>query len=384
MNYKKILLPTLLFIGFATIALAQKMVPKNLVPNPSFEFLIDLPLRPNLNNYFECEPLSGYIPFQRNLGFWKTANKNTPDLRVVEGKSFSACRNRYDYCVRPKRGRVMVGIITYMSNYTSDTYREYIQVKLKGVVKPGIKTFVELWICKDRKAKLVSNNIGFHFSQRPFNKDTHGNVKVKPQVNWTKVVNEEEQKWEKVSGYFYPDKPYIYLTIGNFGTNDSTIYKESEQHSGHARLQPYASYLIDEVRVWQEGDTLEEEVIYELAKTKKVEPEPVVLKNINFETNSAKLLNSSFDELNKLLAYMQEHPQIKIAIHGHTDNEGEHIDNIELSNARAKAVLAFLTAKGVADERLEFRGFGEEKPIASNDTNEGRLTNRRVEFVVLE
>lgn len=361
-------------------SIAQKWVPKNLVPNPSFEHLIHLPLRPNMHNYFEKEPLSGFIPFQKNMAFWKSANKNTPDLRIVDSENYADGRRAFEYFVKPKRGRAMVGVITYLSNYSSNTYREYLTVKLLGTVKPGIKTYVELWICKDRKAKLVSNNIGFYFSQRPVEEDIRENLSVKPQFNWTKVINKDDQKWEKIEGYFIPDKPYIYLTIGNFGDNENTIQQKSEHHSAHARLAPYASYLIDEVRVWQEGDTLmEERPHYHIVKKK-----PMRLENIHFETNSAQLKDASFEELNRLLGFLKENPKLKIAIHGHTDNVGADDFNLVLSQSRAEAVRNYLTEKGVDLERLGAKGFGETVPVASNDDKEGRLLNRRVEFVVQE
>ena len=80
---------------------------------------------------------------------------------------------------------------------------------------------------------------------------------------------------------------------------------------------------------------------------------------------------------------MKENPSLKIQINGHTDNVGKDADNLILSDARAKSVIAYLVAKGIADARLSFKGFGAAVPIAKNDSEEGRAMNRRTEAVVV-
>jgi outer membrane protein OmpA-like peptidoglycan-associated protein len=87
--------------------------------------------------------------------------------------------------------------------------------------------------------------------------------------------------------------------------------------------------------------------------------------------------------LNEFIEFLDENPKVKIAIHGHTDNVGDQASNLELSTNRAKAVMNYLILEGISSARLEFKGFGESKPIASNQTEEGRAKNRRTEFVIL-
>jgi outer membrane protein OmpA-like peptidoglycan-associated protein len=109
----------------------------------------------------------------------------------------------------------------------------------------------------------------------------------------------------------------------------------------------------------------------------------VRLKNIQFETNSAKLLPVSLVELDKLVQLMQENPQIKIQVSGYTDNIGAPADNLKLSNNRAKAVVDYLVNKGVDAKRLTWKGYGETKPIGDNKTEQGRSLNRRTEFTIV-
>ena len=107
---------------------------------------------------------------------------------------------------------------------------------------------------------------------------------------------------------------------------------------------------------------------------------PIVLNNIFFETGSSVLLPSSTAELDALASMLTESPNLKIQINGHTDNVGNDAANLTLSEARAKAVYDYLLGKKVAENRLRFKGFGEVKPIAPNETPEGRSKNRRTEF----
>lgn len=109
----------------------------------------------------------------------------------------------------------------------------------------------------------------------------------------------------------------------------------------------------------------------------------VILKNILFETNSAKLPAISFIEINRLLQLMNENPTLRVQINGYTDNVGKPADNVKLSAARAKAVVDYLASKGIDLKRLAFKGFGETKPIADNKTEAGRAMNRRTEFVII-
>lgn len=110
----------------------------------------------------------------------------------------------------------------------------------------------------------------------------------------------------------------------------------------------------------------------------------IILKNILFETGSAQLKESSFTELNKLAAELKKQPGLKIEISGHTDNVGNEATNKLISENRAKAVKDYLVKMGVAVDRISTIGYGSKKPIADNNSDEGRRENRRVEFTVTQ
>ncbi|NMM48620.1 OmpA family protein [Marinigracilibium pacificum] len=110
-----------------------------------------------------------------------------------------------------------------------------------------------------------------------------------------------------------------------------------------------------------------------------------VLRNIYFKFDRAELTDNSFNELNKLERMMAENPGIRVEIAGHTDNIGAAAYNKDLSKRRAMAVVNYLIDKGIDPSRLTSVGYGEERPMASNDDeSDGRELNRRVEFEIIE
>lgn len=112
-------------------------------------------------------------------------------------------------------------------------------------------------------------------------------------------------------------------------------------------------------------------------------PRMHTLENVNFDTGSAEVAKSSNPYLEQLVELLNLKPNMHIEISGHTDNVGEPAKNQQLSEARAKAVRTFLVGKGIAASRVEAVGYGETRPIANNDLQEGRLENRRTEVRVL-
>jgi OmpA-OmpF porin, OOP family len=105
---------------------------------------------------------------------------------------------------------------------------------------------------------------------------------------------------------------------------------------------------------------------------------------IQFEISSAKLSATSYESLDDILEIMMEYPDSRFTIYGYTDNTGSAEFNLALSKDRADAVKDYLVSKGINANRLESGGFGEMNPIAPNDSNEGRIKNRRVEIKLIK
>ncbi len=111
--------------------------------------------------------------------------------------------------------------------------------------------------------------------------------------------------------------------------------------------------------------------------------ERIVLRNVFYQTDSFALDKKSLVELDKVVMFMEANSSLVVEIGGHTDNTGSQKHNLWLSGKRAEEVVAYLVAQGIRQERIEFRGYGMEVPVTTNETEEGRGLNRRTELKVL-
>jgi len=110
----------------------------------------------------------------------------------------------------------------------------------------------------------------------------------------------------------------------------------------------------------------------------------LILKGVNFKLASAELLEESYYVLEKVYNSLEAYPHVHVEIQGHTDSQGSDEYNMALSFDRAQSVRNYLIMRGISPERLVARGYGETRPIASNNTEQGRAQNRRVEVVPIK
>jgi outer membrane protein OmpA-like peptidoglycan-associated protein len=111
----------------------------------------------------------------------------------------------------------------------------------------------------------------------------------------------------------------------------------------------------------------------------------LILPNIEFEIGKAIIGKNSFSELDMISQFLQEHPNYHVEISGHTDNTGDSNANLQLSKDRAKAITQYVVEHGfIKKSRISHTGFGQTKPIASNDTEQNRHKNRRVEIKIVK
>lgn len=125
-----------------------------------------------------------------------------------------------------------------------------------------------------------------------------------------------------------------------------------------------------------EFEQMEVEITYEPAKN-------YVIAGLLFETGSDKIQSLSISVLNEIASILLRKKELKIEISGHTDAEGDESSNLALSRKRAEAVRSYLLSKGVSAARMKAIGYGESKPVASNESAAGRQKNRRTEITVL-
>jgi outer membrane protein OmpA-like peptidoglycan-associated protein len=125
------------------------------------------------------------------------------------------------------------------------------------------------------------------------------------------------------------------------------------------------------------------EVIKDIAMNKLAAGTKVILNNIFFEYGKTVLRTTSYPELNRVVKLLEAYPKLKIEISGHTDNKGSLAVNKRISENRAKAVVDYLLGKEIDVSRLTYKGYAYLQPVATNDTEEGRQRNRRVEFKII-
>ena len=130
-------------------------------------------------------------------------------------------------------------------------------------------------------------------------------------------------------------------------------------------------------------------VVQEVEPAPAPAPQPAIIEkgrqtlNVEFDVDKATIKKGYYNDIDNLVKVMKDYPDLNVVIEGHTDSVGTDAYNKKLSQRRAESVKKYMVEKGGIDaNRIKAIGFGEEKPIASNDTDEGRQQNRRVEAAV--
>ena len=170
------------------------------------------------------------------------------------------------------------------------------------------------------------------------------------------------------------EEPAYSLATDSASGSTRQMLEEGPKYSLHIAQMGYDTL---DMAIANIGDSLN----IQLTPIKK--GEVFIVKNLHFATNKTRILSRSEEALNDLYMYLARNSQVRIKIIGHTDNVGKDAANQKLSDGRANAVMQDLIERGIAPERLQAEGRGETQPIDTNDTEEGRQNNRRVEIEIL-
>lgn len=314
----------------------------NLVPNPSFEDLHDTP-----PTNFSSKAIS----FDTLMKDWQTTNLTSPDILTsnLDNKTRS-------YKIQKARtGETMVGLLNNLG-----IWAEYIQVRLKEPLKEGKTYYAEFWYMSlastTHPIPQKNPKFGLWFHDGSLQK-SKSYLARQPQVTAPKIEKCQPYTWHKMSGTFVASEAHSHVCIGQFQSNFEGAMD--------------GCIAIDDVIVQETKPVLKIEVGTTL-----------VLDNIIFKSGTATLEKESYPSLELLYQSLSDHPKLCIYIHGHTDNVGSSEDNLNLSTNRAQSIYNYLIQEGIDKKRLQFKGFGEDKPIANNEHPLGRKKNRRVEFLV--
>lgn len=281
-------------------------------------------------------------------------------------------------------------------------YKEFAQVKLTEPLKYKHLYYFEMHIRLAYWSNAVLKSFGVLFSKTGYKNQKDVDKAFMIDTTNSQTGLHTNYQWLKISGYYKAYGGEKYLTIGNFSPEiKKDLIRLNFLRYGFRVLGFLeAYYFIDDVKlipVKEPEEPIEVEIVGSVyvEKTNRQSDsvksvkenlkvgDKIILKNINFESGKARLLPESYPELNKVVRYLQQHPNWVVQINGHSDNTGSKRRNMKLSEERAKAVFVYLIEKGVSN-KMYFKGFGDTMPIGDNNTMEGRTKNRRVEIEVLK
>lgn len=172
--------------------------------------------------------------------------------------------------------------------------------------------------------------------------------------------------------------------IGNFTTDSKTgQYLISLPAGRNYGAVAYSEGFLFESDHFNIADTSSySEINMDIEMKPMTEGNNIVLTNIFFDSDKFDLKNESKDILDRVIKLMRDFPAWKVEISGHTDNIGSVEYNQRLSESRAKSVVDYLITEGISKDRLTYVGYGESRPFTSNETNDGKQKNRRIEFKI--
>ena len=231
----------------------------------------------------------------------------------------------------------------FVSGRSGEGAEDIFRIKLPAGLKPKPVTLISGHVLDSKTKKPIKAEITYEVL--PEGKEL-GHARSEPAKGAYKIVLPFGKKYgfrAKAKGY-YPINEFMDLTdVDKYGEIEKNLY--------------LAAIEVDQV---------------------------IRLNNIFFEYAKSVLMKSSFPELDRVVKFLEDNPTMKIELSGHTDNDGSDVFNLELSRARAQAVVSYLISKGQNPSRFTAVGYGETRPVASNDTEEGKQLNRRVEFKILK
>lgn len=177
------------------------------------------------------------------------------------------------------------------------------------------------------------------------------------------------------------------ILVTNLTTNTQTTYTTNEEGEVDIPLKDNGSYVVQVGTPGYMGyhDTLPKTLpeVFQIAMQPIKKNAVIILENLFFDTNKTTIKNASTASMEELYNALKNNPDMKIMIIGHTDNVGTDAYNQQLSEGRAKSVRNEMVKRGIAPERMQWKGMGESQPITTNTTDEGRAKNRRVEIKIL-
>lgn len=266
------------------------------------------------------------------------------------------------------------GLVPLLKNSNSDYLPDEFTIEFDAYFEEKASSYIVYLADQKNQQKLDAS---FHAIDKWVRIQKNGaeykqDISTKFYPGFSNAVNDKQAKWRHVSISFniralkvYLDDARI-LNIPNLGYNPTGI--TLGYHNPGSTTKGY----VKNIRIAKGAVPLYDKFLTD---------GKFVTTGIKFDVNKATIKPESMGTINYVVKMMQEHPELKFSVEGHTDSDGDDASNLKLSEARAKAVMDQMVKLGIESSRLSSKGHGESKPLAGNDTSEGKAQNRRVEFV---
>lgn len=344
---------------------------QNLVPNGSFE------------EYNQCPGSYSEAPHEFQLPHWSAATLGTPDHFHRCSAGEAGVPHNWAGVAYAYEGEGYAGIYMWMEG--DNHYREYIQCKLLQPLARDSAYLVSFRYKLSSYSRYCIDRIGLLLSATAAKTNHDAVLPLAPTLSIISdsALTKQTGLWETASMKYKASGGEKFLIIGNFYDNQNTrSYKIISRPVAQEMLSNSAYYYIDDVKVIDYAPPTP--LLPEFTLTETRLNTTYLLKNIQFEFNSYRLVPPSFDELDKVADYLLRHPGVTAQLFGHTDDQGSESYNLTLSRNRAKNVGAYLISAGVESNRIEFFGYGKSRPLIKSTSDQARIINRRVEVKFIQ
>lgn len=355
---------------FLLLALAATSVAQNLVPNGSFE------------QYYKCPGTYTTTRDGKIAPGWKSPSTGTPDLFNTCSIGEAGVPTNWAGKSKAYSGIGYAGIYMYIHG-RDKSYREYLQAEFSEQLQGGVKYLVEFYYKLSSNSKYSIDRIGFLISDSTYQTKEDGVFPASPTYqNINRIIyNQNTGYWTRL-GFTYEAKGgERFITIGNFSNDkDTRNYFITGSQSTEPLLSRAAYFFVDDVKVVQITKSPPASAPLLSGYSEVKTDEDYVLKNIQFKFNDYTLLETSFEEINRVVDIMNYNKTWRVVVSGHTDDVGSDAFNLELSMQRARSVADYLISRGIDPARIKIQGFGKQSPLQKGNDDATRAINRRVEL----
>ena len=345
---------------------------QNLVPNPGFEELSRCP------HSFSTDKKDFIVPG------WDSPTIGTPD-------HFHACSwgeadvpFNWAGSANAHSGKGYAGIYVWSTD-PDRNYREYLQCELAEPLQKDAYYVLQFYYKLASNSVYAINRFALALANEPVNLSHDKLIEMKPVIsieNDSSIID-KTGGWERAKQVYRAKGGERFVIIGNFFDNRSTKSTRLPYRYGkNTMLSNSAYYFVDDVSL-KPTDSLKQKTVPGVSEFRRETIElnqDYILKNIQFEFDSYVLLRSSFVELDKVVEYLKQRPEVNVRLSGHTDFIGSDDYNLVLSRNRSRSVADHFVSRGIQSQRIISYGFGKSRPIVLEKTDEARKINRRVEI----